>query len=249
MEKLLGPDIILKTNYNTTYMDNSSTPAPSKSPLSKFLPWIVLLLAALGLFYFVQKGCGTSNETADGSLPTSDTIKTETSDPVMDQDAPPVTNGSTLVYTLQDGSKLELERTSFSAWMVDYLKGTAPGASGINVGTPNCKAFDKVTFDSRTGALTATSEEQLHQLYKIMKAYPQVVISIEGHTDNIGDPDQNKIISEQRAQKIKTWLEGKGIAADRLIASGWGDRLPRASNDTEEGRKINHLVEACVVRQ
>lgn len=231
-------------------MDNSSTPSPSKSPLSKFLPWIVLLLAALGLFYFVQKGCGTSNESSDGTPPASDTLKTETSDAVMNEDAPPASNGSTLVYALKDGTKMELERTSFSAWMIDYLKGTAPSSTGgFTAGTPHCLPFDQVTFNSTTGALTATSEEQLHQVYLIMKAYPKVVLSIEGHTDNTGDQEQNKNISEQKAQKVKTWLEQKGIPADRLIASGWGGRLPRTSNDTEEGRKANHRVEACIVQK
>ena len=248
MENLSGLDAKLQTNNNTTSMDNSSTPTtPSKSPISKLLPWIVLLLAALGLFYFVQKGCGTSNETTEGTPPAADTLKTETSDAVMDPDAQPVTNGSTLVYTLKDGTKLELERTSFSAWMIDFLKGTAPGATGFGAGTPNCLPFDQVTFNNATGALTATSEEQLHHVYTIMKSYPAVILSIEGHTDNTGDQEQNKIISEQKAQKVKAWLEQKGIAADRLIASGWGGRNPRFSNDTEENRKKNQRVEACIV--
>jgi outer membrane protein OmpA-like peptidoglycan-associated protein len=216
--------------------------------MSKFLPWIVLLLAALGLFYFVQKGCGISNETTE-TTPEGETLQTEVKPASEDISTSLGASGSSVTYTLKDGTKMDLERTSFSAWMVDFLKGTAPGSSGYNAATPNCMPFDKVSFDSKTGALTATSEEQLHQLYTIMKAYPDVVISIEGHTDNSGDPDQNKFISEQKAQKIKTWLEGKGIAADRLIASGWGDRNPKASNDTEEGRKTNQRVESCIIKK
>ena len=249
MKKLLGLESILQTNNNNTSMDNSSTPSSPKSPMSKLLPWIVLLLAALGLFYFVQKGCGTSNETNEATPAPADTLQTATNSAPEDIATSPGASGTSLTYTLKDGTKLDLERTSFSAWMLDFLKGTAPGSTGYNAATPNCMPFDKVTFDLKTGALSASSEEQLHQLYTIMKAYPEVVISIEGHTDNTGDADQNKLISEQKAQKVKAWLEGKGIAADRLIASGWGGANPKASNDTEEGRRTNQRVEACIVKK
>ncbi len=249
IKKLMGLDSTLQTNNNNNSMDNSSTPSSSKSPMSKFLPWIVLLLAALGLFYFVQKGCGTSEDTTQGSSAVVDTLQTEANSQPEDISTSPGASGSSIIYTLKDGTKLDLERTSFSAWMLDFLKGTAPGATGYNAGTPNCMPFDHVTFDLRTGGLTASSEEQLLQLYKIMKAYPEVVISIEGHTDNTGDQEQSKLDSEQKAQKVKTWLEAKGIAGDRLIASGWGGSNPKASNDTEEGRKTNQRVEACIVKK
>jgi len=249
MDTLLGLDSIIQSNNNTNPMDNSSTPSSSKSPISKFLPWIVLLLAALGLFYFVQKGCGSSNTPAGETPATADTLKTETSADAMDVNTPPTSTGSTLVYTMKDGTKMELERTSFSAWMIDFLKGTAPGATGYGTNTPNCMPFDHVSFDQTTGGLTASSEQELFQVYTILKSYPEVIVSIEGHTDNTGDPEQSKLLSEQQAQKVKGWLEKKGIAADRLISSGWGERNPKASNDTEEGRKINNQVQVCIVKK
>ena len=250
MNQFSGLNTNLETKNNSTSMDNSSTPNSStKSPISKLLPWIVLLIAALGLFYFVQKGCGTVEETTEITPTSTDTIKTEPTGEVMDVNAQPSSNGTSIVYTLKDGTKLEIERNSFSAWMVDFLKGIAPQSTGFNPSTPNCMPFDQVTFDEKTGALTASSEEQLHQVYVIMKSYPEVIISIEGHTDNTGVAEQSKIVSEEKAQKVKAWLERKGIAADRLIASGWGDRNPKTSNDTEEGRKINRRVEACIVKK
>ena len=71
-------------------------------------------------------------------------------------------------------------------------------------------------------------------------------INVYGHTDNIGSAAANKKVSEQRANTVANYLNGKGIAKDRLVAEGLSYDFPVASNDTEEGRAQNRRVEIYI---
>lgn len=78
----------------------------------------------------------------------------------------------------------------------------------------------------------------------MLKAHADLRIRIEGHTDNVGNPDFNQKLSERRAAAVKTFLEKEyGIDGSRLEAQGFGDTRPVASNDTPEGRQANRRVE------
>lgn len=70
-----------------------------------------------------------------------------------------------------------------------------------------------------------------------------LVVSIEGHTDDTGTPAHNRLLSQQRAEAVVAALVGRGIAAGRLSATGWGQEKPVADNRTEEGRARNRRVE------
>jgi len=76
-----------------------------------------------------------------------------------------------------------------------------------------------------------------------MKAEPEMKVSIEGHTDNTGDPAANKKLSERRAKAVQESLVAKGIAAARLSSRGWGQEKPVADNRSEEGKAKNRRVE------
>lgn len=83
----------------------------------------------------------------------------------------------------------------------------------------------------------------LNEVVAILKQYPAVVISVEGHTDNVGKTAANKKLSQRRADAIKAYLIKQGIAADRLAAAGFGSEQPVASNATAKGRSENRRVE------
>src|SRR5690606_39121260 len=79
---------------------------------------------------------------------------------------------------------------------------------------------------------------------EMLKAHADLRIRIEGHTDNVGNPDFNQKLSERRATAVKTFLEKEyGIDGSRLEAQGFGDTRPVASNDTPEGRQANRRAE------
>ena len=82
----------------------------------------------------------------------------------------------------------------------------------------------------------------------MLDANPGLRIEIGGHTDNVGDEEANRIISEQRAQSVVDWLTQRGISTGRLIAKGYGSTRPLASNDDEaNGRELNRRIEISVV--
>ncbi len=77
--------------------------------------------------------------------------------------------------------------------------------------------------------------------------YNQTVIQIAGHTDSTGSHAYNMKLSEQRASSVKTYLAGRGIAANRMVTIGAGPDYPIADNATAEGRAENRRVEITIV--
>jgi len=68
-------------------------------------------------------------------------------------------------------------------------------------------------------------------------------MEIQGHTDNVGDDAQNMALSQARADAVRQWFIDHGIAADRLIAKGYGETQPVADNATPDGQAQNRRVE------
>jgi outer membrane protein OmpA-like peptidoglycan-associated protein len=73
----------------------------------------------------------------------------------------------------------------------------------------------------------------------MMQKHPNMRIELGGHTDNVGRPEANQKLSEQRAKAVYDYLVKKGISADRLTYKGYGQTEPVADNTTPEGRRQN----------
>lgn len=120
---------------------------------------------------------------------------------------------------------------------------TIPGVPE-NLGCPviNFKA-ENVQFVTGSATLTTGAKTELNKLVKILNQdYPDVKITIEGHTDNTGSAEKNQILSEKRAGSVKTYLASKKVAAERLNAVGLGSSQPVADNATAAGRAKNRRV-------
>ena len=91
--------------------------------------------------------------------------------------------------------------------------------------------------------------QQLDRLVLLLRNAPSRNIEIEGHSDNIGNPARNETLSEYRARKVYRYLQERGIAAERMAWRGKGSSEPRASNESEETRKINRRVEIRITPQ
>ena len=100
-----------------------------------------------------------------------------------------------------------------------------------------------VNFDNNSSKLTAESYPIVYDAAKTLLKNPDVKVAIEGYTDNVGSESYNKKLSEKRAEVIKNYLVGKGIAASRLTTSGNGESNPVADNATADGRAMNRRIE------
>ncbi len=100
-----------------------------------------------------------------------------------------------------------------------------------------------VTFKTASSDLNPSFTNVLDGVAMVGKEFDKTLISVEGHTDNVGDTAFNQTLSEQRASSVATYLSGRGIAPNRLMAIGFGESRPIASNDNENGRQQNRRVE------
>lgn len=100
-----------------------------------------------------------------------------------------------------------------------------------------------ITFDTGKSTIKPESRVIIEQIVQMLKANPQVKISVEGHTDNVGNPKSNKMLSDDRAKAVVKAIVAQGIDAKRLSSAGHGQDKPIADNKTEEGRAKNRRVE------
>lgn len=107
--------------------------------------------------------------------------------------------------------------------------------------------LNNVFFDTGKSTLKQSSYQELNELVEAMKAKPNMKIEIAGHTDDVGEEEANKLLSEQRAISVKKYLESKGIENSRILAVGYGETQPIAENSTPEGRAKNRRTEVRVI--
>lgn len=104
--------------------------------------------------------------------------------------------------------------------------------------------FDNaILFDVGKSELYPGSYDRLRRLSETLNKYPKSSIGVKGHTDSTGAESYNQTLSEQRAERVSRFLETEGVTPDRLRATGFGESMPVASNETADGRSQNRRVE------
>ncbi len=106
---------------------------------------------------------------------------------------------------------------------------------------------DDLLFKTGKTELDERSFRILDQLVDFMNQNPTIKIELQGHTDSDGSEASNQILSEGRAQAAVDYLSRKGIAVNRLVAKGYGETTPIATNNTPEGKAKNRRVELKIV--
>lgn len=105
-----------------------------------------------------------------------------------------------------------------------------------------------VLFELGKTNLLNESYDELNVVVDFLNSNPSVVIALEGHTDNRGDVKKNLELSQQRVDKIKSYLVSKGINQRRIKGKGYGGSRPIATNDSEEARRLNRRVEFRILK-
>ncbi|MBL7923139.1 MAG: OmpA family protein [Bacteroidia bacterium] len=134
------------------------------------------------------------------------------------------------------------------------LDDKCPDVAGIeaNKGCPEVKeevkqlftqALQGIQFETGKAVIRKVSHTILDNVVKVMTENPAWLLEINGHTDSTGDKASNIDLSQRRADAVKAYLQGKGIAAERLTAKGYGDTVPVADNKSSAGRAKNRRVE------
>lgn len=109
---------------------------------------------------------------------------------------------------------------------------------------------ETILFESGKAILKAASKPILDQVALQILAHPEIImVRIEGHTDSYGDANANLMLSQERAEEVRQYLIGRGIAPDRLQAEGFGESVPIASNATRAGRSKNRRVDFVIIQE
>lgn len=100
-----------------------------------------------------------------------------------------------------------------------------------------------VSFHSGSSVLMDHCFPMLDSMATVLLIHPEYKLNISGHTDNIGSRSQNILLSQQRADAVKTYLVKRGVEPNRVISTGIGPDKPIADNGTAQGRQVNRRVE------
>ncbi|NND90432.1 MAG: OmpA family protein [Granulosicoccus sp.] len=117
-------------------------------------------------------------------------------------------------------------------------------ASGCEIVTG---VIEGIKFGPNETDLSVESREVLSKYVDVFKRYPDVVVAVEGHTDNRGPAADNLELSKQRVLSVVRYMVANGISADRIKPYGYGESRPRAPNATVEGREQNRRIEINIV--
>ncbi len=110
--------------------------------------------------------------------------------------------------------------------------------------------LQQILFDSGSADIQGASQELMEEVTGTILANPQLkLIRIEGHTDSQGSASLNRKLSQSRVDSVMAWMINRGVPTEKLVAQGYGEDQPIASNATAEGRAQNRRVVFTILEQ
>ncbi len=100
-----------------------------------------------------------------------------------------------------------------------------------------------VLFNSGQSELKSSGTRNVQKVADFLMQHPQRDVLIEGFTDSVGSESFNQLLSERRAESVRSALIDLGVSADRISTQGYGEEHPVAKNDTSAHRQSNRRVE------
>ena len=100
-----------------------------------------------------------------------------------------------------------------------------------------------IEFEAGSSVLKPGSDSDLQKMLAMLKNEPSLSIEIQSHTVPGKSKDDDQALSQQRAQRVKNWLVGRGVESGRITIVGYGSSRPLVENTTAKGRSINERIE------
>lgn len=235
------PDGLIKAanlDLSAAITTNVEDIVEERMDFSKFMPWVLLAIVIVGGIYFFKTCTFKMPDLSMRQSATEKPVETES------QTAVPATTfptDSIHKLTLPEGV-VEIPKGSFLDKL--YTEIIDPKA---DLSQP--LTLDSIYFGNASARLRPESKTQIDELVKILKAFPNVDIRIEGHTDNFGIPAKNLRLSFMRAASVKRYLTLNGIDPIRIATVGSGDTKPIADNSTPEGKAKNRRIEVFITKK
>lgn len=181
----------------------------------------------------VVAGAATAADLEPGSTLT--TLQGEVLDVTVGDDGSVVVGGARLVST-------DIVANNGVVHLVDAV--LLPGTLRTEVRLNEIVGRRPVQFASGSAAIADRSLAILDRVARVLLDNPAGNVEIQGHTDSQGDDELNRELSQERADAVRDYLVAAGVPADRLVARGFGESVPRASpEETDADRAANRRIE------
>ncbi len=103
--------------------------------------------------------------------------------------------------------------------------------------------LNNITFATNSADLNSESFIELDRVVELLVTNPGIIIEISAHTDDVGTVAYNMLLSNRRAQSVMNYLLDNNVETQRLVAKGYGPKMPMVPNSSEENRAFNRRVE------
>ena len=115
----------------------------------------------------------------------------------------------------------------------------------------NGKSFNlsNIYFETNSYQINPIIKEVLIEFANYLKMNNELVIEINGFTDNVGNESDNQLLSENRAKVVREFVLLEGIPERRVLFNGYGEQFPVANNISDKGKAINRRTEFRIIRQ
>ncbi|AKV04664.1 Outer membrane protein [Labilithrix luteola] len=187
--------------------------------------------------YLDDDGCPEPDNDLDGIVDAKDKCPNQAEDPDGYQD--------------DDGCPDDDNDNDTVADIYDECPNTPGQPSGPRPGCPNLvvvtareiRITQQIQFDFNKATIKPVSYPILDAVRDVLTTNPKIMIEVQGHTDNVGQPAYNQKLSQQRADAVKAYLSSHGVDASRLVSKGYGMTQPLVPNNTEGNRALNRRVQ------
>ena len=158
------------------------------------------------------------------------------------------------MVSLRAGDRYEIEVSSDQGYAFDSrtLDMNAPEQKALDFKLQKLELGTKLTlrdinFESNSAKLSDVSFTELERVVKLLVENPTLQVEISAHTDDVGSDTYNLILSQKRAQSVVDFLTSNQVVPDRFQAKGYGEKMAKLPNTSEENRFVNRRVELKII--